>query len=79
MKTIYKTTEYAVTVVHPTGHHTGTHVFDVCTETRNGKTSWHVKGLGFGCSRDYWFTDDENAIREFMMEHGCKVTKIVKQ
>jgi hypothetical protein len=67
---------YQIEVVHPTtGFHTGTHVVTVATETRTR----YVTGLGFGCSRDYLADTDEQAIKEFLAEHGCKVTNIQLQ
>jgi len=49
----------------------------IAVRFRNGK-SLYVKGIGFGCSRDYVTTDDATAIRNMLAEHGSTAKTIVK-
>lgn len=91
--------DYLVTVVHPTGFHSGEKRLTLHdspmapnSATLPGSLKF-VTGEGFGCSRDYAcivFKSSkgfvamkekdaaEFAIKAFMAEHACTVTKIRK-
>lgn len=67
---------YKVAVSHATNFHNGTHVITV--KTNFDGASVYCSGASFGCSRDYATTDDKQAIRAFLAEHACVVTKCRK-
>jgi len=51
----------------------GQHTAEVNDKNNCGR---YVVIDGFGCSRDYRVDTDHDAIRQFLAEHGCKVTNI---
>ena len=69
-------TTYKVTVSHPTNFHKGTHEITV-TKNSDGRSKY-ASGGAFGCSRDYFVSDDKAVIRTFLAEHACTVVEVVK-
>ncbi len=67
---------YKVTVTHPTNFHKGSFLLTVHLSTTEGMR--FCSGSDFGCSRDYSTSTDEAALKLFLAEHACTITKTVK-
>lgn len=69
--------QYEVTVKHPTGFHSGQKIITV--QDFSTGTAKFLDSLDFGCSKDFpTMMTDEEAIKTWLQEHLCTVTKIVR-
>jgi hypothetical protein len=80
--------KFNVEVKHPTGFHKGTHVVTVHESFMNDQVRKYCadrklmflscSASEFGCSRDYFVKNPEEAIRTFLAEHACSVVNVKK-
>lgn len=69
---------YEVTTTHLNGYLDGTHKFTVNTVKTDKGIHRYVDAPDYGCSRDYYVSNDEEAIKALLAEHATTVVSIKK-